>query len=160
MSLVLVLFLQCYSSLTVCTSLRSTNLSLKFQAHCFRSVVIILIKNLTCIYYFLKSYSLIFLKLWCIFVTHAILKFNFFESFVDSLRHCPESHSVWWPMISFAFSWRTVPWCNFLVSVSNLLLGGYWDSTLILQPFVQCLRWIKCITKIAWIKDCNSCGFH
>lgn len=40
----------------------TTNLSLKFQAHCFLSVVIIMMKNQRWIY------KLIFLELWCIFL--------------------------------------------------------------------------------------------
>lgn len=85
---------------------------------------------------FLKSYSLTFLKCWCIFVTHAMPKFNYFESFIDLLRCCPESHSVWWPMIPSVFSWRTFPLVQFSCFCFKSLTG--WVLRFYVNPSTIC----------------------
>lgn len=135
-SLVLILFLHCRAGLTLCKSLRSYQFIPEIPSTLFLICCDYTDKKPNVDLLFLKSYSLIFLKRWCIFVTHAVPKFNYFESFVDSLGCCPESHSVWWPMISSAFSWRTVPLVQFSCFCFKPLTG--WVLRFYVNPSTLC----------------------
>jgi hypothetical protein len=86
-------------------------------------------------------------------VSNTLLLWNgWFGPFVDLFRYCSQSRQCDDPWFPLCFLQGLSTWCNFLISLSKLLLDKYWDSAFILQPFIQCLQCIRYITKITWIR--------